>query len=61
MIADLKHRSLRKIAEKIAKVAFEQAPSGRPTHDDTIAPNADVTTPQSSAVDGSADSQRRAV
>jgi hypothetical protein len=38
MIADRKHRSLREIVEQIAKAALDQAPFGRPMHDDTIAP-----------------------
>ena len=61
MIADTNHGSLREIVEQVAEVAFEQAPYGNLMHDDTIAPNADVATPQSSALDGSAGSQRRAV
>jgi hypothetical protein len=61
VIADRTYTPLRGIVEQIAEAAFEQAPAGRPTHDDAIAPDADVATPQSSAVDGPAGSQRRAV
>jgi hypothetical protein len=50
VIVDPKHGSLRKIVEQIAELALDQAPSGRLTHDDTIAPNADVETPKSSAI-----------
>jgi hypothetical protein len=60
-IADWTYTPLREIVERIAEVEFDQAPSGRPMHDDTIAPNAHVDSPQSSALDGPADSQRRAV
>jgi hypothetical protein len=49
-IADRTYTPLREIVEQIAEVAFEQAPSGRPMRGDAIAPNADVATPQSSAI-----------
>jgi hypothetical protein len=61
VVADPKHGSLRKVVEQIAEAALDQLHVGDLMHDDTIAPNADVATPKSSALDGSAGSQHRAV
>ena len=49
MIADPKHRSLRKIVEQIAEAALDQLHVGDPMHGDAIAPNANADPPQPSA------------